>query len=355
MFTSYYSKPQFYYPYVILLFTLYGLVQISIWIFKLSILLRLLLLIIYVISIMSLWGYGYLRLNDSTLLSNPKLLKLRLVATSVSQPDKYDQSKQLTIFNNILKEAFTPNYDIKPPDYIILPEVVFNFSFANNPYLWEQLVKQIPKNSKLLMGVLREDKKNVYNSVYMIDGKTKQIVSYYDKIKLVPFGEYIPFSSYLPFISSFVGLSNLQRGEKQTIFIGEKEKFAIIICFEAIFSNGMLSYKNIDWLLNITNEAWFNHSIELDQINSLLRLRSIEGGVTTVKVANLGKSVIINPLGNYKYISEGYSNKHNNFIVDIQRGTTYYNFTYKNLLVSIIIMLYVMLIVIITWVYKRNR
>ena len=116
----------------------------------------------------------------------------------------------------------------------------------------------------------------------------------------------------------------------------------------------MLSYKNIDWLLNITNEGWFNNSIELEQMNSLLRMRSIEGGVTTVKVANLGKSVIINPLGNYEYISKGYSDNYNLHIVDIQKVATYYSFTYKNMLVIITIMLYVIMAVMLTWFCKRK-
>ncbi len=334
----------------ILLFILF----ISIFIFKISLLPRILLLSIYCIGISSLWCYGYYRLNYANLLSNPKTISLSLVETSVLQNDKNDYNKTEEIFLNTLNQAFS-NINLQQyPDYIILPEVAFNFFFDDNSTRWQTLVNQIPSKSKLIMGALRTDNMNVYNTAYMISGKTKQIVSYYDKIKLVPFGEYIPFANYLPFIQTFVNLSNLKAGDNQTIFIGNQDKFAIIICFEAIFSNAMLSYKNIDWLLNITNEGWFNNSIELDQMNSLLRMRSIEGGVTTVKVANLGKSVIINPLGNYEYLSNGYSSKYNLQIVDIQRVATYYSFTYKNMLVIITIMLYVIMVVMLTWFCKRK-
>ena len=202
---------------------------ISIFIFKISLWQRILLLSIYCIPILSLWFYGYYRLNYANLLNNPKTISLSLVETSVLQSDKHDYNKTEEIFLKTLNQAFSNINLQQVPDYIILPEVAFNFFFYVNLTKWQTLVNKIPSNSTLIMGALRTDNKNIYNAAYMINGKTKHIVSYYDKMKLVPFGEYIPLANYVPFIQTFVNLSNLKAGENQTIFIGNKDKFAIII------------------------------------------------------------------------------------------------------------------------------
>lgn len=144
--------------------------------------------------------------------------------------------------------------------------------------------------------------KRQYNSAYLLD-PTGHYVDRYDKIHLVPFGEYIPLREALPFLAEFVPFdASLSPGERQTIFQmtkgGKTQKFGVLICYEDTDSElaRRLRLNGADFFVNISNDAWFGLS-ELDQHFVTARFRAVENRVGVVRSGNNGLSGIIDPLG----------------------------------------------------------
>jgi apolipoprotein N-acyltransferase len=128
-------------------------------------------------------------------------------------------------------------------------------------------------------------------------------VDRYDKIHLVPFGEYIPLRQIFPFLADFVPFdASLSPGERQTIFQMTKNneplKFGVLICYEDTDSElaRRLRRNGADFFVNISNDAWFGLN-ELDQHFVTAAFRAVENRVGVVRSGNNGISGIIDPLG----------------------------------------------------------
>jgi apolipoprotein N-acyltransferase len=163
------------------------------------------------------------------------------------------------------------------------------YGYVNDP----QLARQIPPGAW--------DKR--YNSAYLLDPSGKY-QDRYDKIHLVPFGEYIPLPNIFPFLAKLVPFTeSLIAGDRQTIFQveagGRTARFGVLICYEDLdpyLARG-LRQRGADFLVNISNDAWFGTSIELDQHFAVARFRAIENRTGVVRAGNNGITGIIDPLG----------------------------------------------------------
>jgi apolipoprotein N-acyltransferase len=131
-----------------------------------------------------------------------------------------------------------------------------------------------------------------------------QVVAKYDKIHLVPFGEFVPLLRYFPFLKRFVPYKeNLRAGSTETVFeprlAGRPFRFGVLICYEDIFPylSRQLAREHVDCLVNITNDGWFRDSPELDQhvIGSVFR--AVETKLPVLRAANTGITSIISPRG----------------------------------------------------------
>jgi apolipoprotein N-acyltransferase len=153
-----------------------------------------------------------------------------------------------------------------------------------------------------------------YNSAYLLDANGKYQARY-DKIHLVPFGEYIPLPNIFPFLAKLVPFTeSLLAGEKQTIFdvkTGDRTaRFGALICYEDLdpyLARG-LRQLGADFLVNISNDAWFGTSIELDQHFAVARFRAIENRTGVVRSGNNGITGIIDPLGRVTALFEKETN-----------------------------------------------
>jgi apolipoprotein N-acyltransferase len=141
-----------------------------------------------------------------------------------------------------------------------------------------------------------------YNSAYLLD-TTGRYVDRYDKVHLVPFGEYIPLRNIFPFLAEFVPFdASLSAGERQTIFPmtadNQELKFGVLICYEDTDAElaRRLRRNGADFLVNISNDAWFGLS-ELDQHFVTARFRAVENRAGVVRSGNNGISGLIDPLG----------------------------------------------------------
>ena len=130
------------------------------------------------------------------------------------------------------------------------------------------------------------------------------IVSKYDKKKLVPFGEFLPFEKYLNLIGLkkiTPGYSSFSKGTGEPIINlnldSKNVNILSLICYEIIFPSFIYDYDKYNFIINISEDAWFGESIGPYQHFAKAIFRSIESGVYTIRSANQGISAFISPQG----------------------------------------------------------
>jgi len=262
-------------------------------------------------------GLGYMRLAAPPT-KNVDGVLLRLVQPNTPQKDKWQPSKRRQVFNHLIdttsKQSGPLDTGLSEVTHVIWPESSFPFLIMRSPEALKAIADLLPETTTLISGALRMDEgaiisgkpqtratRKIYNSMLAIntDGQT---VSIYDKVHLVPFGEYLPFQSLL----EAIGLQQLTRlkggfasGSGPRIFNVPGLPVAIpLICYEIIFPQSIdKNETRPKWLLNLTNDAWFGRTSGPYQHFHQARIRAIEEGVPVVRVANTGISAIIDPYG----------------------------------------------------------
>ncbi len=163
------------------------------------------------------------------------------------------------------------------------------------------MARAVPPGGYLLTGAARSNgqpEDGVWNSLLAID-RTGAIVASYDKVHLVPLGEYIPFHKQLAPVSGFIGRGSFEEGEERaTIGLPGLASFSPVICYEVIFPGAVTGPGARPlWLLNVTNDAWFGLSTGPYQHLVSARLRAVEEGLPMIRAANTGVSAVIDAYG----------------------------------------------------------
>ncbi len=173
---------------------------------------------------------------------------------------------------------------------------------------------------------LRNGRLAAFNSAFALtgDGPTGPA---YDKIKLVPFGEYVPFGRLLFFVDSLVqgAIANFAPGESWEPLPTGAGAAATFICYEAIFPELVRRLASrADFLVNITNDAWFGASSAPEQHLAMARVRAVENRRYLLRAANTGISAIIDPFG--RVVSRTRLNETTvlNGVIGTRRDTTLY-------------------------------
>lgn len=192
--------------------------------------------------------------------------------------------------------------------YVIWPEAAFPYGPYLESRFKEPLSRIIPQEGSLIFGsdrfVFSEDKKKikeVYNSIFAINSDAK-IVDVYDKSILVPFGEYVPFRAVLPNIPKVTdGIHDFSTGNQSDYLFNvfRLPRFRGMICYEAIFPEIEIN-KDAQWILNLTNDAWYGESIGPYQHFAMAHIKAIETGLPLVRVANNGITAVIDGYGEIK-------------------------------------------------------
>ena len=249
----------------------------------------------------SILFYGDSRLKNSSLIIDNSYV-FRVVQPNIKQNDKLDFSKLETNYKKLVELSFQNkmgSLNISDKLAILWPETaILNFNHINSFPIFKEFKKNLKENEYIISGVFKENKNNIfYNSIAIID-KTFSENYVYDKIHLVPFGEYTPFNNFINKIG--FNFSGLQKGSKNQKIVEYKNlpKFKALICYESIFPGKFINNKNKPILLiNFTNDAWFGNTIGPYQhfINS--KFRAVEEGKQLIRVANTGISASIDPFG----------------------------------------------------------
>jgi apolipoprotein N-acyltransferase len=165
-----------------------------------------------------------------------------------------------------------------------------------------------------------------YNSAFLVS-PDRELLGKYDKIHMVPFGEYVPLKSILFFVHKLAyGIGDFEPGRTHTVFHLPRGRFGVTICYEVIFPDQVRRYvkQGADFLVNITNDAWFGRSAAPGQHLAMAALRAAENRRYLIRAANTGISAIIDPTGRIVKASEIFVPAVVSGRIQLRRGETFY-------------------------------
>ncbi len=306
---------------------------------------------------LALYSFGNDRLNK-ILVERVNPIKVRIVQPNIAQADKWKPELAVGFLSKHIK--LSKSAKEHGVDLIVWPETAVSFEVQNEKKLRNRLSSDLGIN--LVLGARRWDRKNnkLYNSAFML-AENGDILDVYDKIKLVPFGEYIPFGQLFAKMQIFGlaedGLIGFSSGDLKYHFNTEQLGIIkILICYEAIFAQDIRSsFQRPSWIIHITNDAWFGAFSGPQQHLTLVRMRAIEQGLPIVRSANTGISAIIGPYGRiHKKLELGNAGYLDGILPSALGPTPYFLIGPKffNLLLLNVLLLTIVSLIFIKWMKK---
>ncbi len=253
-------------------------------------------------------GAGFYRLSIAEV-RQVEGVRLRLMQPNLQQDEKFNPSakqKVMDLYTSLSDRATRPeSQGVRDVTHLIWPESAFPFYLEREADALARIADLLPPGVILITGAARLEQQQgaqrVYNSIRII-GDDGAILSTYDKVHLVPFGEYLPFQNFLESLG-FQQLTRVRGGftpgtARRTLSIPRLPLAAPLICYEVIFPGQVLPEgRRPSLLLNLTNDAWFGITPGPYQHFAQARLRTIEEGLPLVRSANNGISAVVDPFG----------------------------------------------------------
>jgi apolipoprotein N-acyltransferase len=271
---------------------------------EISLNLRLKQALVAVVVLLAVLFYGFIRLNKVNSLSQKLDLNLGVVQSNIDQELKWSEDNRDFIMARFM-ETTARLSGTDNPDLIIWPEAALPVVLEEQPRYFK-LVQDFNRGlrSQLLLGAVRTENQKYYNSALLLSAKS-DILAVYNKLHLVPFGEYIPFRGVFPFLESIAPIGDISPGKDYTLFpVAAKKasfsvKCAVLICFEDLFPELARSFvkQGAGLLVNITNDAWYKKTSAPRQHLQASVFRALENRVFLARSANTGISGFIAPSG----------------------------------------------------------
>jgi apolipoprotein N-acyltransferase len=253
------------------------------------------LLVPAVLAIALPWGFGLWRLSLPE--PAPTGLTLRLVQPDAAQEGKWDPDLARQHFNALLAATKAePKVDL-----VIWPETSLPYLIENSPEV-PAIIAAAARGGPVMLGLQRVADQRGWNSLLVQNG-AGEVLARYDKHHLVPFGEYIPFGDLaydwfgLTAFAAQTGKAYSAGPGPQVLDLGALGMVLPLICYEAVFPQDLRTKDRAQWIVQITNDAWFGTRSGPFQHASLARLRAIEQGLPLARVANTGMTQMINARG----------------------------------------------------------
>ena len=236
-----------------------------------------------------------------------------IVQTNLSPDQKWDLESKTAVLQELTRLSLSPlsmdkDWTSATIRLTVWPETPAPFYFNQDP-VFRQLMQSLAQESRSYLVFGFVDYKNPsndlaqrdpYNSMAMLSPRG-DLVSQYDKIHLVPFGEYVPYPKVFFFIDKIsTEAGNFKPGNQLVVSpLDEKHKIGGFVCYEAIFPELVRQFakSGAEVLLNVTNDAWFGDSAAPYQHLNMARLRAIENQRYLLRAANNGISAIVDPDG----------------------------------------------------------
>jgi len=240
----------------------------------------------------------------------PSSFKVSVIQGNIPQELKWDSNSREFIMDKYMYLSGEAADD--KPDLIVWPEASLPAVPEEEPWYFQQVTNFAKENgTNLLLGaVTRRD--NLYFNSAILLGSSGKTLGRYDKLHLVPFGEYIPLKKVLSFLETVVPIGEISRGKEYALFTvpnlepvwevnkyRPQNKFAVLICFEDLFPELSREFvrRGADILINITNDAWYKKTTAPYQHLAASVFRAVENRVYLVRSANTGISGFISPQG----------------------------------------------------------
>ncbi len=260
-------------------------------------------------------SYGYYKLYQAPSASHPAPLKISVIQGNIPQELKWDIGSREFVMERYFKLTSEAVKD--GPDLIIWPEASLPVLLEDEPAYYERVLRYTQTTARTLLFGAVTDRDGLYYNSALLLSKEGKLQERYDKVHLVPFGEFIPLRRVFPFLETIVPIGDITPGRDYTLFsmqdqgLGDRRQFGVLICFEDVFPELSRRFvnKGADFLVNITNDAWFGKTPEAYQHLAASVFRAVENRVNVVRSANTGVSGFINPQGKIlSLVSDGTGN-----------------------------------------------
>jgi len=248
-------------------------------------------------------SYGYFRLSARPPKQTQHPVRVSVIQGNISQELKWEPAARVYILGRYTQ--LTEQAAADKPDLIIWPEASAPGLLGEDDVVFQE-ISGLSKKVKipLLIGAVATSNDKYYNSALLVE-PSGAIVNRYDKIHLVPFGEYIPLKNMFSFLETIAPIGDIERGVKFTVFENHgrpgraPEKFAVLICFEDLFPELSREFvkRGAGFLVNVTNDAWYKKTNAAHQHFQACVFRAVENRVFLARSANTGVSGLINPYG----------------------------------------------------------
>ena len=245
-------------------------------------------------------GYGFYRMSDSRPAQGS--IRVAIAQGNIDQSVKWNpayQEKTLQIYKTLTLQS-------QPfgPDLVVWPETAVPLFFQDGEPLSRSVLRTAREaGAHVIFGspAYRREKGSVsfFNRAYLASPNA-EITGSYDKVHLVPFGEYVPMKRFLPFVQRLVvAAGDFLPGDKVAPLEFPKAAAGILICFESIFPElgRAMTQNGATLLVNLTNDAWYGMSSAPYQHFSMAVFRAVENRRPVVRAANTGISAFILPNG----------------------------------------------------------
>ena len=265
-------------------------------------------LAVVVVAAMAAYGAVRLARNPTRLVEG---VHLRIMQPNLQQDVKFNYAAKQQVVDRYIslsdRASGPQSRGVRDVTHLIWPESAFPFFLTREPEVLAQMTHLLQFGTVLITGAVRlaepvnPGEPAAYNSIYVID-HDGSVVSLYDKVHLVPFGEYLPFQRFLERLGVqqlTKQIGGFQAGDRRRLVAVPGAPLALpLICYEIVFPGDVMPKgPRPGWIVNVTNDGWFGFSSGPYQHFQQARVRAIEEGLPLVRAANTGISAVVDPVG----------------------------------------------------------
>lgn len=257
-------------------------------------------------------AYGYNRISSTEIVPRTDT-RMRLVQPLIYEHADWGKADPVAIIDKLVTlsemQVSPTDTGLKGITHLVWPESALPFYLSQYPEALARIARLLPDKVVLLAGAPRQDYvpggapaiTAPFNALLAINSDG-EVFDSYDKSHLVPFGEFLPFQDFFARlgIKQFVpGADGWAQGDarRRLMHLDGSPAFLALICYEILFSGDLGDTDQAQFLLNITNDAWFDGSIGPAQHAQHARVRATEEGMSLIRAANSGITMLVDPLG----------------------------------------------------------